>query len=91
MGFILTLMLVIFVGGPLARGLAVRLSNPAGLPASEARELIARLQDSEARLAAGEERIASLEERLDFYERLLGEAENRARIRGGLSGSSAGS
>lgn len=80
--FILIVILVIFVGAPLANAIAERISKAPMLEDSnQFRALRAQLEETESRLARSEERLASLEDRLEFYEKLLDNPENRGRIR----------
>ncbi len=80
--FILIVILVIFVGAPLANAIAERISKAPLLEDSDQfRSLKAQLEETELRLARSEDRLASVEDRLQFYEKLLDNPENRSRIR----------
>lgn len=72
-GFIL---LLIFVGAPIARALARRIERR-DLPNTSDQELRRALQQAEQRLSDSEARLGALEERVDFYERLLANPEKK--------------
>lgn len=83
MGLVITVLLLIFIGAPIARAVAERISRD-GLPSGGADPALrARLSETESRLMATEERLQSVEERLDFYERLLANPENMERAKAG--------
>lgn len=83
MSFIVLMVILIFVGAPLANALAERIAKGSSGRRAETAALRGRLEQTEGRLLETEERLASVEERLGFYERLLADPENRRRVRAG--------
>ena len=82
-GFIIIFFFLIFVGGPIAKAIAERISRD-GLPSGGADPALrARLAETESRLMSTEDRLQSVEERLEFYERLLANPENMERAKSG--------
>jgi Tfp pilus assembly protein PilO len=74
---------IIFVGGPLAKGVARRLEGKGAIdPAllAELDELRAQVADLQALPA----QLSELQERVDFAERLLGQAREPERLPGTL-------
>jgi hypothetical protein len=69
------ILLLIFVGAPIARAVAKNIERRGLPPTQDENELKRALQLAEQRLSEGETRIAALEDRLDFYEKLLANPE----------------
>jgi hypothetical protein len=65
------LMVLIFIGAPLAKALARSIENRSTPPSLPEAELRKALQSAEQRLSDSETRLALMEEKLDFYEKLL--------------------
>ncbi|HUH13034.1 MAG TPA: hypothetical protein VMK65_07985 [Longimicrobiales bacterium] len=83
MNVVLFIFLMIFIGAPIAKAVAERISRD-GLPGEKPDPALrARLAETESRLLANEERLQDVEERLEFYERLLANPDNRERVRTG--------
>ncbi len=79
-----TFILILIVGGPIAKAVAHRISRPqsssdkALLEAMEQTDQ--RLEDTEQRLMDTLDRMAEMEERLDFTERLLARQNAREQL-----------
>ncbi len=72
---LLTFIVILAVGAPIAKALATRISSRPGPDSGLVREALEqtehRLEMTEQQLAETVERLAEVEERLDFTERLL--------------------
>ena len=72
------IMVLIFIGAPLAKAFArsiERRGTPPSLPEVELRKA---LQSTEQRLSESESRLALVEEKLDFYEKLLAKPKDQS-------------
>ncbi len=74
---ILPFILLLVIGGPIARALAHRIARTGGPVEPPSPELRNALQATEQRLADTELRLAAVEEKLDFYEKLLSNPERK--------------
>lgn len=79
--FVLAIIFVAGVLGPLAKGVSQRIARSGSTPGVDTKQLEAALNASEQRHADAERRIGSMEERLDFYEKLLGEPDRARQLR----------
>lgn len=74
----LLILVIIFLGAPIAKGIGDRIARSAG-DSEPLKALRKQLEEAQQRLAASEDRIAALEERTDFYERLLSSPDGMSR------------
>jgi hypothetical protein len=65
------IMILIFIGAPLAKAFARSIEQRGAPPSLGESELRKALQSTEQRLSDSESRLAIVEEKLDFYEKLL--------------------
>ena len=65
------IMILIFIGAPIAKAIARSIERGATPPSLPEAELRKALQSAEQRLSDNETRLAMVEEKLDFYEKLL--------------------
>lgn len=80
----LLILVIIFLGAPIAKGIGDRIARSGG-DSDLLKALRKQLEEAQQRLAGSEERIASLEERVDFYERLLSSPEGMSQGKERLS------
>jgi hypothetical protein len=77
------IMILIFIGAPLAKAFARSIEHRSAPPSLPEAELRNALQAAEQRLSDNETRLAMVEEKLDFYEKLLAKPKDE-RNAGGL-------
>jgi hypothetical protein len=81
---ILTFIVILAVGAPVAQALARRISRPDKPTDKVVRDLLEqteqRLADTEQRLMETLERLDDMDERLDFTERMLAQYKERDRL-----------